>query len=88
MSTIDLDKIISDLTPSVIATRMTEYVGREYSLYRVSNWRNRGIPDLEIIPFCRAIEWKVTPHELRPDLYPHPDDGLPQEMRRCVERVA
>ncbi|MCV5295753.1 hypothetical protein OFC42_28600, partial [Escherichia coli] len=22
--------------------------------------------------------WSVTPHELRPDIYPNPNDGLPE----------
>lgn len=25
-----------------------------------------------------ATGWSVTPHELRPDIYPNPTDGVPQ----------
>lgn len=31
-----------------------------------------------------ASEWLVTPHDLRPDLYPHPNDGIPEHMRRAA----
>lgn len=57
----------------------------------VGAWMNRfnkRVGDGYVLKVSEAVEWKVTPHELRPDLYPHPDDGLPHEMRRCVERVA
>ncbi|ENE14571.1 hypothetical protein ECP03047993_1333 [Escherichia coli P0304799.3] len=23
------------------------------------------------------MKWEVTPHEIRPDIYPNPTDGLP-----------
>ncbi|MBL2607392.1 Cro/Cl family transcriptional regulator, partial [Klebsiella pneumoniae] len=26
-----------------------------------------------------VLDWQVTPHELRPDLYPNPTDGLPKD---------
>ena len=25
----------------------------------------------------KATNWQVTPHDLRPDIYPNPTDGLP-----------
>ena len=31
-----------------------------------------------------ASDWQVTPHELRPDLYPHPEDGLPAHLRHVA----
>lgn len=30
-----------------------------------------------VIKWAAATGFKVTPHELRPDLYPNPRDGLP-----------
>ena len=44
----------------------------------VSHWRHRdnGVaPTNRVIPIFNATG--VTPHELRPDLYPNPTDGLP-----------
>lgn len=48
----------------------------------VSKWAEAGVPGERVLPICRHIEYEVTPHELRPDLYPHPEDGLPSERRR------
>jgi uncharacterized membrane protein YkvA (DUF1232 family) len=52
----------------------------------VWNWLNvtiDGIPEKHVIDACAAVGYQVTPHQLRPDIYRHPDDGLPDEMR-CV----
>ncbi len=40
-----------------------------------------GIPEKHVINACKAVSWQVTPHELRPDIYPHPHDGLPDHLR-------
>ncbi|MDT8891210.1 YdaS family helix-turn-helix protein [Enterobacter asburiae] len=46
----------------------------------ISHWKNR---DKGIIPvnyiFSIYKLTGVTPHELRPDLYPNPTDGLPKQ---------
>ena len=50
----------------------------------VSAWINRyqhKVGSDYVIAVAEAVEWKITPHELRPDIYPHPDDGLPDAMR-------
>ncbi len=50
---------------------------------RISEWRRRGeVPPDAVIGVSRAVDFQVTPHELRPDLYPHPEDGLPESMRK------
>jgi DNA-binding transcriptional regulator YdaS (Cro superfamily) len=56
----------------------------------VSQWLSgtRGVPAGRVVQISEATGWRVTPHELRPDLYPHPDDGLPQELRGRQERAA
>lgn len=43
------------------------------------NWLNRDnrVPAENVLAVCKAVSWKVTPHELRPDIYPNPSDGLP-----------
>jgi DNA-binding transcriptional regulator YdaS (Cro superfamily) len=43
------------------------------------------IPPDRVLAVAAAFAWRVTPHELRPDLYPYPTDGLPPELR---ERAA
>ncbi|EAM8673184.1 transcriptional regulator [Salmonella enterica] len=32
----------------------------------------------EVIKWAAATNYAVTPHDLRPDLYPNPNDGLPE----------
>lgn len=52
------------------------------SAQRVINWRARGrVPADVVISYCECREWAITPHQLRPDIYPHPHDGLPESMR-------
>ena len=45
----------------------------------VSRWKNRY---QGVVPADRVLQiyaaTGVTPHELRPDLYPNPSDGLPK----------
>ncbi|HCH0659874.1 TPA: helix-turn-helix domain-containing protein [Enterobacter asburiae] len=46
----------------------------------VSRWKNRYrgvVPADRVLPIFTATG--VTPHELRPDLYPNPTDGLPKQ---------
>ncbi|MEH4265727.1 transcriptional regulator [Klebsiella aerogenes] len=45
----------------------------------VSAWFRNGVASTEVINASRALNWEVTPHELRPDLYPNSTDGLPKE---------
>ncbi|HFF8985351.1 transcriptional regulator [Serratia marcescens] len=48
----------------------------------VSHWKNRYkgvIPSDHVLPIFNLTG--VTPHELRPDLYPNPTDGLPPEQQ-------
>lgn len=54
----------------------------------VQKWRKLGkIPGEQVIPVCRATNGRVTPHDLRPDLYPDPDwmpllNSLDQKKKR------
>ncbi|EAQ6362760.1 hypothetical protein DOH76_12115 [Salmonella enterica subsp. enterica serovar Oranienburg] len=47
----------------------------------VSLWLNKGVPDGKVLLFSEALNWRVTPHEIRPDMYPGICDGLPDSMR-------
>ena len=35
-----------------------------------------------VIPLSKATSWVVTPHDLRPDIYPNPTDGLPADKEQ------
>ena len=50
------------------------------SIQAVSKWQTR-VPAGVVIGLAESVQFQVTPHQLRPDLYPHPDDGLPPELR-------
>lgn len=41
-------------------------------------------PSEWVIPICLVLDWQVTPHELRPDIYPNPTDGLPADHQEAA----
>ncbi|ARX10494.1 TPA: transcriptional regulator [Proteus mirabilis] len=46
----------------------------------VFNWiKNNKVPAERVIQLCELGGWVVSPHQLRPDLYPNKTDGLPKE---------
>lgn len=56
--------------------------GSKVSQVHVWGWLNdlkSACPPAEyVLPICDTVDWRITPHEMRPDLYPHPTDGLPK----------
>ncbi|WP_413724697.1 transcriptional regulator [Sodalis sp. RH16] len=60
------------------ASKLSAVLG--ISKMSVSLWKKNGIPADRVIPIYKATG--VTPHELRPDLYPNPSDGLPQPQQQ------
>lgn len=48
----------------------------------VSQWD--VVPADRVLEVCRVAGWKVTPHELRSDLYPNPTDALPQQQESAA----
>ena len=54
----------------------------------VQQWNPEGIPPQYVLVLCEASAWAITPHMLRPDLYPNADDALPQSMRGLRNVVA
>lgn len=55
--------------------------GSKIGQVHVWGWLNSvkmEVPPAEVvIAIAEACEWKITPHELRPDIYPNLCDGLP-----------
>lgn len=47
------------------------------SRQRVNGWCRRGIPPAMVLRWCEAVDWRMTPHQVAPEIYPHPMDGLP-----------
>jgi DNA-binding transcriptional regulator YdaS (Cro superfamily) len=54
------------------------------SYQAVQKYEYIGISAERVIAISMATNWQVTPHELRPDIYPHPQDGLPDHMRQAA----
>ena len=60
-------------------TALAEKIGKGQTL--VSSWVNRRdcrVGADYVIQVAKATDWQVTPHDLRPDLYPNAEDGLPR----------
>lgn len=36
----------------------------------VYDWKKRQVPADRVIALCKAIDMRILPHELRPDVYP------------------
>ena len=48
----------------------------------ISKWLLDGkIPANRVLQVSRALRWRITPHEFRPDIYPYVDDGMPPRWR-------
>jgi DNA-binding transcriptional regulator YdaS (Cro superfamily) len=54
----------------------------------VRKWVHDGIPAKHIIWLSRQGRWQVKPHEIAPDIYPYPGDGMPRGKRPVEPRVA
>jgi hypothetical protein len=47
----------------------------------VAQWIAGGRVEAERVLEASAVTgWKVTPHDWRADLYPHPEDGMPRPL--------
>lgn len=55
----------------------------------VWQWLNvskEPVPPAEyVITIALAVGWRVTPHELREDIYPNQSDGMPRSLCGCCE---
>ena len=75
-----------------LAVKLSSVMDRAISQGHVWQWLNniRGEtpPANYVIPICKAVDWKITPHELRPDIYPSPNDGLSSDKKtlRCISQ--
>lgn len=54
------------------------------SAQAVSKWGEKGIPPERVIALARATGFLVTPHRMRPDIYPAPTDGIPSDARAAA----
>lgn len=52
--------------PSALADR----IGGSVKAQHIINWRNRGVPVDRVKEIVRAVDGKVTAHDLMPTLFP------------------
>ena len=65
-----------------LAGSMTKLAqGLDLTKGAVGQWGDR-VPAERVLDVARVVGFAVTPHQLRPDLYPNPSDGLPVEAER------
>lgn len=72
---------------SALASKLAEIKqDNKISPSHLNNWlsRDKKIPGEWVRPLSEAANWGITPHELRPDIYPHPNDGLPEHLRAAA----
>lgn len=54
----------------------------------VANWIERNkVPSERVLKLCELGGWCVTPHDLRPDIYPDPTHGLPSVYQCNAENL-
>lgn len=59
--------------------------GSKISQPHVYKWLNSPNPDQMppadvVLAIADFLDYRLTPHQLRPDLYPNPSDALPQQQ--------
>lgn len=53
----------------------------------INQWFKNGIPAKEVLKTAQALGWLVTPHELSPNNYPNPNDGLPLGLQSSPKGI-
>ncbi|EBU6994991.1 helix-turn-helix domain-containing protein [Salmonella enterica subsp. enterica serovar Bredeney] len=49
----------------------------------VNQWLSKSvIPPRYVLTICEMTGWKIVPHDVRPELYPSPEDGVPDYLRK------
>lgn len=72
METNPLQSVIDDIGLLPFAKSL----GVSYQAIR--KWQAHGVPAERVIQICEIAKFKVTPHQIRPDLYPNRLDAIPQ----------
>lgn len=54
----------------------------------VNQWFSKSvIPPRYVLPICEMTGWKIVPHDVRPELYPSPEDGIPAHLRLGLDAL-
>jgi len=52
--------------------------------WAVSKWARAGVPAEQALWLAEQTGWRLTPHDLRPDLYPSPTDAIGDAKRAAA----
>lgn len=67
------------------ARRLSADFGENITYQAIRKWEEAGcVPAERAIPVAEATNWAVTPHQLNPQIYRYPDDGLPVDRRKAA----
>ena len=71
--------LLNDFLRTTSQSALAQQLGVSQSL--ISHWvtERKQIAPEWVLRICELSEWRVTPHEVRPDIYPNPSDGLPAQ---------
>ncbi|MEN6302452.1 MAG: YdaS family helix-turn-helix protein [Thermoguttaceae bacterium] len=61
---------------------LAKAVGVSYQMIR--KYERTSTSAERVLDLSRATGWRVTPHALRPDLYPNAPDALPAEVAEAL----
>ncbi|SPP30974.1 hypothetical protein ARAF_0076 [Arsenophonus endosymbiont of Aleurodicus floccissimus] len=75
-----------DLQNKIFAITTQSELGRKFGKrpQTISVWFKNHVPAECVFSMAKALEWEVTPHELRPDLYLNPIDGIPADKQNTI----
>lgn len=64
---------------AAICSRVPACRVRQGHIWKWLNISRVKVPPAEYtIAIAQAVDFQITPHDLRPDIYPNPEDGLPR----------
>lgn len=65
---------------TALAEKCTTVHSKPIKQGHIWNWLNRDggrVPSELVLAVAAGVDWQVSPHQLRPDLYPNEADALP-----------
>lgn len=64
---------------AAICARMPTSKVRQGHIWKWLNLSKEPVPPAEyVITIAQIVNYSITPHQLRDDIYPHPQDGMPR----------
>jgi len=65
--------LCNSVSSLITATELARRLGLTKAA--VCQWQR--VPAERVLEVCDALDWAVSPHDVRPDIYPNATDALP-----------